>query len=110
MDRRRDECVRAGTHTTGHCRACGIRDEDGAIPAPPAQRTATVTLFKESGKYSDIHAWRVPADAIGPWDMKRSPDFNLPPGWTALVDTDASEYFPGAVNWGFPCLLRAGSR
>ena len=71
------------------------------------QRTATVTTFKESGKYSTIHAWRVPVDAIGPYDMKRSPDFSLPAGWTALVDTDAAPEFPGAVNWGFPCLLRA---
>lgn len=71
------------------------------------KRTATVTTFKESGKYNTIHAWRVPVDAIGPWDMKHSPDFNLPAGWTALVDTDAALEFPDAVNWGFPCLLRA---
>lgn len=76
--------------------------------APTAQRTATVTTFKESGKYNTTHAWRVPEDAIGPWDMRRSPDFNLPAGWTALVDADASPQFPGAVNWGFPHLLRAG--
>jgi hypothetical protein len=68
-------------------------------------RTATVTTFKESGKYNTIHAWRVPADAIGPWDMKHSPDFSLPAGWTVLVDADAAPEFPGAVNWGFPCLL-----
>lgn len=72
-------------------------------------RTATVTTFKESGKYNTVHAWRVPVDAIGPGDMKRSPDFKLPAGWTALVDADAAEEFPEAVNWGFPHLLRAES-
>lgn len=37
--------------------------------------TATVILFKPSGKYYTEEPWRIPEDAIGPYDMQRSPDF-----------------------------------
>lgn len=58
---------------------------------------ATVYTFKPSGKYYTEHKWRVPADAIGPYDMHRSPDFKLNPGWSALVVTQEP--------WGYPHLI-----
>jgi hypothetical protein len=70
-------------------------------------RTASVTLFRKSGKYYTIEAWRVPAGAIGPEDMHRSPDFRRIDGGIVLVDADAASEFPGAENWGFPHLFPA---
>lgn len=76
-----------------------------ATPSVQADRTASVTLFKKSGKYYTIQAWRVPADAISPADMRRSPDFRRISGGAVLVDTDAAVEFPGAENWGIPHLF-----
>lgn len=56
---------------------------------------ARVILFKRSGRYYTETEWEVPADAIGPWDMRRSPDFR--PGWIVLVDTQEP--------WGYPHLF-----
>lgn len=70
-------------------------------------RTASVTLFRKSGKYYTIEAWRVPAGAIGPEDMRRSPDFRRIDGGLVLVDADAANEFPDAKNWGFPHLFPA---
>ena len=70
-------------------------------------RTASVTLFRKSGKYYTIEAWRVPAGAIGPEDMRRSPDFRRIDGGLVLVDADAADEFPEAENWGFPHLFPA---
>lgn len=66
------------------------------------QRSASVTLFKKSGKYYTQEAWRVPADAIGPEGMRRSPDFRRIDGGVVLVDADAAPELPEAKNWGFP--------
>lgn len=71
-------------------------------------RTATVVLFKPSGKYYTSEPWRVPEDAIGPYDMRRSPDFRQIDGGMVLVPSDAE--FDGDVNWGFPCLLDGPAR
>lgn len=63
---------------------------------------ATVTLFKPSGKYYTEAEWLVPEDAIGPYDMRRSPDCKLAPGWSALV---------GSIEpWGYPHLIHGESR
>jgi hypothetical protein len=70
-------------------------------------RTASVTLFRKSGKYYTIEAWRVPAGAIGPEDMRRSPDFRRIDGGLVLVDADAADEFPEAEIWGFPHLFPA---
>jgi hypothetical protein len=58
---------------------------------------ATVILFKPGGKYYTEEQWEVPADAIGPWDMERSPDFRQISGGPVLVDTQEP--------WGYPHLL-----
>lgn len=58
---------------------------------------ATVVTFKPSGKYYTEHEWRVPVDAIGPFDLSRSPDYDLAPGWSALVVTQEP--------WGYPHLF-----
>lgn len=58
---------------------------------------AFVILFKESGKYYAQEVWRVPSDATGPQDMRRSPDFRRIGGGAVLVE--AQEL------WGFPHLI-----
>lgn len=55
-----------------------------------------VILFKPSGKYYTTEDWRIPEDAIGPYDMTGSPDFHQINGGPVLVTDQA---------WGFPALL-----
>lgn len=62
-------------------------------------RHAEVVLFKPSGKYYTVEYWVIPADAIGPYDMKRSPDFRRIDGGPVLVNTQEP--------WGFPHLFPA---
>lgn len=57
-----------------------------------------VTLFKPSGKYYTTEEWRIPANAIGPADMLRSPDFRRI-GETGPVLVETQE------PWGFPHLF-----
>lgn len=59
--------------------------------------TATVILFKPSGKYYTEESWRVPDGAITPHDMKRSPDFRRIGGGAVLVVTQEP--------WGYPHLF-----
>jgi len=55
-----------------------------------------VILFIDSGKYYTTEDWKVPEDAIGPADMKRSYDFRrIGEGKVLIPDT----------KWGYPCLL-----
>lgn len=56
-----------------------------------------VTLFKPSGKFYTSEDWRIPEEAIGPFDMDRSPDFRRIDGGAVLIDS----YSP----WGFPHLF-----
>lgn len=58
---------------------------------------ATVILFRKSGKYYTEEKWSIPADAIGPYDMKRSPDFRRIDGGPVLIDTQEP--------WGYPHLF-----
>ena len=67
------------------------------------KRTATVTLFKPSGKYYTQESWEVPAGAYGPYQMKDSPDFRRISGGPVLVD--AEPYDKNDENWGFPVLF-----
>lgn len=68
---------------------------DGDRAAAPG--TALVILFKLSGKYYTEEPWRIPERAIGPYDMKRSPDFRRIDGGAVLVDTQEP--------WGYPHLF-----
>lgn len=70
-----------------------------------APRTASVILFRESGKYYTIESWRVPEGAISPAEMAESPDFRRINGGKVLVTTDAQEEFPADRNWGVPHIL-----
>lgn len=70
-------------------------------------RTATVTLFKPSGKYYTQEAWRVPEGAYGPQQMAESPDFRRIDGGAVLVDADAAPECPAARNFGVPHLFPA---
>lgn len=79
----------------------------GAGAQAACDRKASVTLFKESGTYSTVAPWRVPVNAIGPGDMRMSPDFQCLPGGSVLVDAMAAEEFPETRNWGFPYLITA---
>ena len=77
----------------------------GAAAQAASTRTATVTLFKDTGKYYTQEAWAVPVHAILPSDMEMSPDFHRISGGAVLVDTDAAPECPEASNWGFPHLF-----
>lgn len=63
---------------------------------------ATVILFKPSGKYYTKEKWTVPDGAIGPYDMRHSPDFRRIDGGAVLVDTQEP--------WGFPHLFPSEAR
>lgn len=63
--------------------------------------TATVILFKASGKYYTEEPWRIPPDALGPFDMERSPDFRRIGGGAVLVETQEP--------WGYPHLFPGGN-
>jgi hypothetical protein len=82
-----------------------IADDLGVAAQAAHTRTATVTLFKDSGKYYTGEAWSVPVNAIGPYDMELSPDFRRIGGGAVLVDSDPAGEYPDAENWGFPQLL-----
>jgi hypothetical protein len=79
----------------------------GAAAQAASTRTATVTLFKDTGRYYTQAAWALPVNAILPSDMNMSPDFRRIDGGAVLVDADAAPEFPGASNWGFPHLFPA---
>lgn len=72
-------------------------------------RTATVTLFKPSGKYYTQEAWRVPEGAYGPQQMAESPDFRRIDGGAVLVDSEAAPECPDARNFGVPHLFPAAA-
>lgn len=71
----------------------------GAAVQEACTRTATVTIFKPSGRYYMTAEWQVPVAAVGPYDMVLSPDYQSL-GGAVLVDADASEHYPNALNWG----------
>lgn len=73
------------------------------------ERTASVTLFKDSGKFYTIEAWKVPVNAIGPYDMVMSPDFRRISGGAVLIDIDSATEFPSAENWGVAHLFPSES-
>lgn len=59
--------------------------------------TATVILFKPSGKFYTEEQWTVPDDVHGPADLIWSPDFHRIDGGAVLVVTQEP--------WGYPHLL-----
>lgn len=63
---------------------------------------ATVILFKPSGRYYTEEEWVVPADAISPYDMVRSPNFRRISGGAVLVSSQEP--------WGYPHLFPGGTR
>ena len=80
--------------------------------ASSTEPLAQVLLFKPSGKHGHEEYWRIPAsvpdhspvrggdftrEALGPWDMRHSPDFHTIDGGPVLV----LEQEP----WGYPFLL-----
>jgi hypothetical protein len=91
----------AGTNTT----VVELEPDLGVAAQAASTRTATVTLFKETGKYYTQEPWAVPVNAILPADMEMSPDFRRISGGSVLVDADAAPECPGARNWGFPHLF-----
>lgn len=58
---------------------------------------ARVLLFNANGKYKYEEHWQTPSDAIGPYDLLRSPDFRRTQGGAVLVETQEP--------WGFPHLF-----
>lgn len=73
-------------------------------------RTATVILFKASGKYYTEEQWRIPTreeaerqpgyrrgDMVVPYVMRWSPDFRRIGGGAVLIPTQEP--------WGYPHLL-----
>lgn len=75
-----------------------VEKADIEIIEEPKTPTAEVILFKASGKFYTEEQWRIPADAIGPYDMAKSPDFRRINGVGAvLVKTQEP--------WGYPHLF-----
>lgn len=77
----------------------------GVATQEASTRTASVTLFKDNGRYYTGEAWRVPVKATGPKHMELSPDFRRIDGGAVLVDAYAAEETPEALNWGIPHLF-----
>jgi len=65
--------------------------------AGPAPTHVTVELFRASGKYYTEEPWRIPEGAIGPYDMRNSPDFRR--------ISDGPVLIPAQEPWGFPYLI-----
>jgi hypothetical protein len=84
-----------GVRSSQETLAAMVKDLEHLAGNPPTH--ATVILFKPSGKYYTEESWRIPENAIGPWTMRRSPDWRCTDGWTVLV----VEQEP----WGYPQLL-----
>lgn len=76
-----------------HCPAT-IHYVNGQAELP---EKVSVILFKRSGKYYTEEKWRVPAGAIGPFDMQSSPDFRRIDAGAVLI--------PAQEPWGFPHLF-----
>lgn len=72
-------------------------------PEPQAAESASVILFKDTGKYYTTEEWRIPETThdgyrvTGPYDMIDSPDFRRINGGAVLVETQEP--------WGFPHLF-----
>ena len=63
-----------------------------------ADPTMEVILFKPSGKYyTEDDNWRIPREAIGPHDMKSSPQFRRIDEGAVLI--------PEQEPWGYPHLF-----
>lgn len=77
----------------------------GVAAQAASTRIASVTLFKDGGKYYTQEGWKVPVNAVGPSDMEMSPDFRRISNGAVLVDADAAIELPDAENWGFPHLI-----
>ncbi len=60
-------------------------------------KTVRVILFKESGKYYTIDEWRIPDNAIGPYDMINSPDRRHIDKGPSLIEAQEP--------WGYPHLI-----
>lgn len=78
-----------------------LPEDEAASAAPPL--TVEVTLFKASGKFYTTEPWRIPAGAIGPYDMVRSPDFRR-------INGDGAVLIGSQEPWGFPHLFPAINR
>lgn len=64
--------------------------------------TATVTLFKGSGKYYTEEQWEIPEGALGPYAMSESKD-------ARLIGDDGYAVVPSQEPWGYPHLIAPGS-
>lgn len=73
------------------------RRDDVEVLKGSSEPRATVILFKPSGKYYTEDHWRIPAEAIGPYDMSSSPDFKRIAEGPVLVITQDP--------WGYPHLF-----
>lgn len=71
--------------------------EQGLVSHLPSPTHVDVILFKDSGKYYTEERWKIPEDAIGPYDMERSVDFRRIGGGAVLI--------PSQEPWGFPQLF-----
>ncbi len=74
-----------------------LANEARKLPMPPP--TATVILFKEGGKYYTEEQWRIPEDAIGPYDMERSSDRRHIGRGPVLVVTQEPWGYPHLINY-----------
>lgn len=90
----------AGSQAWGWSQMLGtgtVVEGEPPAPEPQAAESASVILFKPSGKYYTTEEWVIPSDAIGPYDMDRCPDFRRINGGAVLI--------PSQEPWGFPHLF-----
>ncbi|MFL6145598.1 MAG: hypothetical protein ACJ72N_27520 [Labedaea sp.] len=66
--------------------------------AGPALTHVNVELYRASGKYYTEESWRIPGGAIGPYDMRNSPDFHR-------IDPAGVVVVPAQEPWGFPAVI-----
>jgi hypothetical protein len=74
-----------------------IADLDKEVGAAPTK--VRVELYKASGKYYTVDEWRIPDGAIGPADMRHSPDWRRIDNGVVVV--------PAQEPWGFPHVFPA---
>jgi len=67
------------------------------VAGPRPRPAVMVELYKPNGKYYTEESWRIPKGAIGPYDMRNSPDFRR--------ISDGPVLIPAQEPWGFPYLI-----
>lgn len=79
----------------------------GSSTESVSQRTVSVVLFKDSGKYYASESWRAPVNEgyLDPSQMVDSPDFRRIGEGKILILSEPHNHAPYDENWGYPTLI-----